>query len=176
MRFHRAAILTAIAALAVAGCAAGPGGTAGSVTGSGAATTPGPSAATTSPSQRTESSPPQPTPRFSIDPNYSGFEMIAFGTGGSDCTIETMGRTFAPDDPIRVTAEYSPSLPAGTTVTIRLSMDGVQAAGYPVVVTFETDTRCVFGSVSPGPLPVGHYMLEVAPDSAPAVSGEFDIR
>lgn len=115
-------------------------------------------------------------PTYSLDPNYSGFETIGFGLGGSECTIATLMETFAPDDPIRVNAEYTPSLPAGTVVTIDLSRDGTEVRGYPQTVTFKTATKCVYGSISPGTLPAGHYRLEVVPDSAPAITGEFDTK
>ncbi len=115
-------------------------------------------------------------PAFTVDPNYSGFETIGFGLGGSQCTIDTLMRTFAPDDPIRVNAEYTPSLPAGTVVTIHLTRDGIEVRGYPQTVTFETGTSCVYGSINPGRLGPGHFRLEVVPDSAPAISGEFDTK
>ena len=112
-------------------------------------------------------------PTFSLDPNYSGYETLGFGLGGSECTIETQMSTFATDDPIRVNAEYTPSLPAGTTVTIHLTRDGVEVPGYPQTVTFATPTDCVYGDVSPGTLPPGRYRLEVVPDSAPTIGAEF---
>ena len=115
-------------------------------------------------------------PTFSLDPNYSGYEIIGFGLGGSECTIDTLMWTFAPDDPIRVNAEYKPSLPAGTTVTIHLTRDGIEVPGYPQTVTFKMATNCVYGNVSPGTLPPGHYRWEVVPDSAPAISAEFDTK
>jgi hypothetical protein len=112
-------------------------------------------------------------PTFSLDPNYSGYEIIGFGLGGSECTIETPMWTFAPDDPIRVNAKYTPSLPAGTTVTIHLTRDGIEAPGYPQTVTFEIATDCVYGDVWHGTLAPGRYRLEVVPDSAPTIGAEF---
>lgn len=112
-------------------------------------------------------------PTFSLDPNYSGYETLDFGLGGSQCTIETPMRTFAPDDPVRVNANYTPSLPAGTTVTIHLTRDGIEVSGYPVTVTYATATNCVYGDVSPGTLPPGRYRWEAVPDSAPAIAAEF---
>jgi hypothetical protein len=140
-----------------------------------------PSSAVTTSTAPSTTAPTEPAtastkPAYSPDPNYSGFETIGFGLGGSQCTIATQMRTFAPDDPIRVNAEYTPSLPAGTVVTIHLSRDGTEVGGYPQTVTFKTATKCVYGSISPGTLPAGHYRLEVVPDSAPAISGEFDTK
>jgi hypothetical protein len=115
-------------------------------------------------------------PAYSLDPFYSGFETIGFGLGGSGCTIAKLMTTFATDDPIRVNAEYTPSLPAGTVVTIDLSRDGFDVPGYPHSLTFKTATKCIYGNISPGTLPTGHYRMDVAPDSAPAISGEFDTK
>jgi hypothetical protein len=112
-------------------------------------------------------------PAFSLDPNYSGYETLDVGLGGSQCTIDTQMRTFAPDDPVRVNANYTPSLPAGTTVTIHLTRDGIEVPGYPVTVTYETATNCVYGDVSPGTLPPGRYRWEAVPDSAPTIAAEF---
>lgn len=106
-------------------------------------------------------------------------ETLAFGTGGTQCTLDRMARTFAPDDPIRVSAEYTPSLPAGTVVTIHLARDGTEVAGYPQIVTFETATNCVYGDVSPGTLPAGHYHMNIVivPDAGvPPIAGDFDIK
>ena len=45
-------------------------------------------------------------------------ETIAFGTGGSGCTLANVGSSFAPGVPVRVVVEFSPALPAGGTITI----------------------------------------------------------
>lgn len=119
-----------------------------------------------------------PTPTLhSVDPNYSGFETIAFGTGGTKCTLAKIASTFAPGDPIRVNAEYTPSLPAGTVVTVDLARDGTEVPGYPQIVTFETATHCIYGSISPGTLPAGHYHLNIVPDAAvPTIGGDFQTK
>lgn len=111
-------------------------------------------------------------------PTDDDIEAIGFGLGGSDkdCSIATHLETFNSDDPIRVVADYRPSLIAGTTVTFSLSRDDVVVRGYPVQVTLDVSTRCVHGSVSPGNLPAGHYRLDIQPDTARAISGEFDVR
>jgi hypothetical protein len=58
-------------------------------------------------------------------------EAIGFGLGGSDadCSLTSPARTFAPDDPIRVDADWFPSLPAGTVVTMRLTRGGTWLRG-----------------------------------------------
>src|SRR5688572_21352224 len=124
--------LIALAVLALAGCGSATQGASPSPT----VTTPTATTTTATAAPATSSA----GPTFSLDPNYSGFETLGFGLGGSECTIDTQMRTFAPDDPIRVNAEYTPSLPAGTVVTIHLTRDGIEVRGYPQTVTFETAT------------------------------------
>jgi hypothetical protein len=166
MHRHHVVVLMWMFSLVAAGC--------GTVTASPITSASAVATATVRPSEAAVSAGPAATATRSLDPNYSGYETIAFGTGGSECTLAQMARTFKPDDPIRVAVEYTPSLPAGTVVTIRLFLAGAEVEGYPVTVTFDIATSCVFGNVSPGTLPPGTYRLEVAPDTAPAVSGEFE--
>jgi hypothetical protein len=105
-------------------------------------------------------------------------ESIGFGIGGSDanCSIAKPMLTFAPTDPVRMVANWWPALASGTVVTIRLVRDGDGVYGYPVTTTFHESTKCVHGSVSPGFLQTGHYRLDVEPDTARAVGGEFDVK
>jgi hypothetical protein len=110
--------------------------------------------------------------------NDSSVETLALGTGGTECTLDKIAWTFAPDDPIRVNVKYTPSLPAGTVVTMHLTHDGTEVAGYPVIVTFKTGTSCVYGNISPGTLPAGQYHMSVVivPDAGvPPIAGDFEI-
>jgi hypothetical protein len=121
-----------------------------------------------------------PHASFTFTCDDSGFETIGFGIGGSDadCSIAKPARIFATTDKIRMVATWSPSLRAGTVVTFTLSRDGVVVDGYPVHVTYDVSTKCVHGNVSQGGKTAlaGHYRLEVSPDTARAVSGEFDVK
>ncbi len=110
--------------------------------------------------------------------NDNDIEAIGFGIGGSDndCTIKKHLETFDSNDPIRVVADWWPSLEAGTTVTFSLARDGVLVQGYPLHEKFDVATKCVHGNVSPGYLPAGSYRLDVEPDTARAVSGTFTVR
>lgn len=105
-------------------------------------------------------------------------EAIGFGIGGSDadCSIAKNARTFAPTDPVRMVANWWPSLAAGTVVTVRLERDGELVDGYPVTSTFHELTKCVHGTVSRGFLAPGHYRIDLAPDTARAIGGDFDIK
>jgi len=117
---------------------------------------------------------------FTFTCDDSGFETLGFGIGGSDsdCSIAKLARTFATTDNIRMVATWSPSLRAGTVVTFTLSRDGIVVDGYPAHVTYEVSTKCVYGNVSQrGKTALaGHYRLEVSPDTADAVGGEFDVK
>ena len=105
-------------------------------------------------------------------------EAIGFGIGGSDadCSIAKNARTFAPTDPVRMVANWWPSLASGTIVTIRLTRNGELVDGYPVTTNLHESTKCVHGPVSQGFLPVGHYRMDVMPDTARAIGAEFDVK
>ncbi|HEY8637096.1 MAG TPA: hypothetical protein VIL81_07505 [Candidatus Limnocylindrales bacterium] len=105
----------------------------------------------------------------------SSIESVGFGTGGTDCDLTTVGSTFAPADPIRSVAEFSPELPAGTVITMRLSLGGKELYGYRETLTLDTASGCISGPVSDIPLAAGHYRWAVSPDSGPEAIGEFDI-
>jgi hypothetical protein len=115
---------------------------------------------------------------FSFTCDDSGYEAIGFGLGGSDanCSITSPSTTFATTDRIRVDADWSPSLQAGTTVTFKLTRDGAMVDGYPVETHLTEPTKCVHGIVSSKDLPVGHYRLDVVPDTSRPISGEFDVK
>ena len=121
-----------------------------------------------------------PHASFTFTCDDSGFETIGFGIGGSDadCSIAKPARTFATTDKIRMVATWSPSLRAGTVATITLSRDGAVVDGYPVHITYDVSTKCVHGNVSQGGKTAlaGHYRFEISPDTARAVSGEFDVK
>jgi hypothetical protein len=105
-------------------------------------------------------------------------EAIGFGIGGSDkdCSIKTPLETFAPTDPVRMVANWWPSLATGTTVTIQLTRGSELVGGYPVTTHLTESTKCLHGSVSSGYLAPGHYRLDVMPDTARAIGGEFDVK
>ena len=83
-----------------------------------------------------------------------------------------------PDGPdhIRMVANYWPSLQAGTVVVFSLRREGVLVDGYPVTTKLDVSTKCVHGNVSNGHMAVGHYRLDVEPDTARAIAAEFDVR
>jgi hypothetical protein len=105
----------------------------------------------------------------------SSIESVGFGTGGTDCDLTTVGSTFAPADPIRSVAEFSPELPAGTVITMRLSLGGKELDAYRETLTLDTASGCISGPVSAIPLAAGHYRWAVSPDKGPEAIGEFDI-
>jgi hypothetical protein len=120
---------------------------------------------------------PSSSPSFQpfSDPGYSGYEVIAVGLGGSLCELDTISDVFGPSDSVRLNAEYSPSLRAGTSVMIHLTREGQEVRDYPVAVQFEVSTDCVYGDLWPDGLPLGRYRLDVVPDTAPAVFVDFEV-
>jgi hypothetical protein len=173
MFIWRTAILVMVS-LAITGCSAGGEPTIGQ---------PVPTtSATTSPASTSSAVPdltPGPTvaaPHLTVDPNYSGFETMAFGIGGTNCHLDKIATTFAPNDPVLASVKYTPSLVAGTTVTLHLTRDGVELQEYPQSIPFDTPGDCIFGNVSEYALKPGHYRMEIVPDTAPTISSEFDVK
>jgi len=123
---------------------------------------------------------PEATPApfaFTCDDD-NDIEAIGFGIGGSDadCSIAKHLDAFDSTDHIRMVADWWPSLVAGTKVTFSLTRDGVLVKGYPATFTYAVSTKCVHGIVSTANMLAGTYRLDVAPDTARAVSGTFDVR
>jgi hypothetical protein len=105
----------------------------------------------------------------------SSIESVGFGTGGTDCAITGTASTFTPADPVRAVAEFSPELPTGTVVKIWLSLDGTVLESSRASLTLDAPAGCVSGALSDVPLATGHYRWDISPDTAPPISGEFDV-
>jgi hypothetical protein len=105
----------------------------------------------------------------------SSVESVGFGTGGTDCTLATTATHFSSADQIRVVAEFSPELSTGTVVKIWLSRDGKALESTRQTFTLDASTGCISGGLSDAPLAVGHYRWDISPDTAPAISGDFDV-
>jgi hypothetical protein len=102
-------------------------------------------------------------------------QAIGFGTGGSGCTLTNVASSFPLGVPIRDVVTFSPALPAGGTVTIKIAMNGSELVDRRETITVEEPAACIQGTLSP--LEVGHYRLdyEVSPSTMPPISGEFDV-
>jgi len=100
-------------------------------------------------------------------------ETIAFGTGGSGGTLANVGSSFAPGVPVRVVVEFSPTLPAGATVTINVPENGTARVALGGTIKMAEPTPCVSGTLPP--LGAGHYRVEAeaSPSTTPPISGEF---
>jgi hypothetical protein len=105
----------------------------------------------------------------------SSVQTVAFGTGGSDCDLSTVARTFAPGDAIRAAAGFSPNLPTGSVVKISLSRDGTVLESSRETLTLDEPAGCVSGRVSDAPLAAGHYRWDISADTSRGISGEFDV-
>jgi len=112
---------------------------------------------------------------FGSPAGTSSIQTVGFGMGGTDCDLTTVASTFAPTDPIRAAAEFSPELPTGTTVTIWLSQNGHVLEDSRDGLKLDAPAGCVSGPLSDTPLTVGHYRWDLSSDTGLAISGEFDI-
>ena len=102
-------------------------------------------------------------------------QWIGFGTGGSGCVLDVTTETFASGTPVRIVAQFTPELAAGTTVTIKVAKDGgtLEDRG---VVNVDTPSDCISGAMTPlGP---GHYHVELdlSQNSMPAITGDFVVE
>lgn len=104
-------------------------------------------------------------------------DSMGLGTGGSGCELTNKASSFAPGNEIRMTAEFSPPLPAGVAVTVHMTGNGSEVAGYPQTLALDVATECVSGTLSADPLPAGHYVITVTHDGAvmPPLTGEFEV-
>ena len=99
-------------------------------------------------------------------------QSLGFGTGGSGCVLDVTSRTFPSGTPVRLVAQFTPELAAGSTVTVRVAKDGgpLHVLG---VVNVETPSDCVSGTTAqlePGRY---HVELEVSQSQMPAITGDF---
>ena len=100
---------------------------------------------------------------------------IGFGTGGSGCTVEKQGETFPTGIPINALVTFSPALPTGSTVSIKLERNGTELVGQRETITATEPAPCILGTYPA--LEVGHYRVEyeIAGDMMAPISGEFDV-
>jgi len=103
-------------------------------------------------------------------------ESVVFGTGGTGCVVGTAASTFASSDTIRMVAQFTPDVPVGSTITIKVSKDGSELPAAGGTMAIGTAANCISGTLIP--LEPGQYFLEVAisPGSLPPVGGTFDVH
>lgn len=96
---------------------------------------------------------------------------IGFGTGGTDCELDSVASTFAAGATVRMVATISP-LP--TSVTINATKDG-DPIQDPDTVELDGSVPCVYGNLPN--LEAGHYQFVVTiPGSQmPPLTGDFDV-
>ena len=102
-------------------------------------------------------------------------QAIGFGTGGSGCTLTNVASSFPLGVPIRDVVTFSPALPAGGTVTIKLSENGTELVALRDPTKVGAPAACVSGTLSPPG--AGHYRVEAeaSPSTMRPISGEFDV-
>ena len=102
-------------------------------------------------------------------------QSIGFGTGGSGCVLDATATSFPRGTSVRLVAQFTPELAAGSTVTVRVAKDGgpLDVLG---VVHVETPSDCISGSTAqlePGQY---HIELEVSPRMMPAITSDFVVE
>ncbi len=102
-------------------------------------------------------------------------QTIGFGTGGTGCTLTNVALSFPRGVPIRDVLTFSPALPAGGTVTIKVERNGTELVDLREMITVDEPSDCIYGTMPS--LEIGHYRMEyeVSPSTVPAISGEFDV-
>jgi hypothetical protein len=100
---------------------------------------------------------------------------IYVGTGGIDCDLTDTGDTFPVGTEVRVIANFSPSLPAGSTVSINVERDGTDLPDEHIVLDVDTEANCIHGTFPF--LEPGHHVVRYESDAlaGPGISAEFDI-
>lgn len=102
-------------------------------------------------------------------------QTIGFGTGGSGCTLTNVTSSFPLGVPIRAVVTFSPALPAGGTVTVKVEMNGMELVDLRRTIKIEEPAPCIYGTMPP--LEAGRYRVEyeVSPSEMPPISFEFDV-
>jgi hypothetical protein len=108
-------------------------------------------------------------------PPAADIQSVGFGTGGSGCTIEGVGSSFPLGVEIRDVVTFSPALPTGATVQIRVEHNGAELTDMRETLTIEDPAPCIHGAMTPPE--VGHYRVvyEISPSTMPPISGEFEV-
>jgi hypothetical protein len=96
---------------------------------------------------------------------------IGFGTGGTDCELESVESTFPAGATVRMVATITPLPGSVTIVTMR---DG-EPIHDPQTVELDGSVPCTYGNLPN--LDAGHYQVVVTiPGSQkPPLTGDFDV-
>ena len=108
-------------------------------------------------------------------PRTPDIQSVAFGTGGSGCDITGVAPSFPLGVEIRDVVTFSPALPTGASVQIRVEHNGTELTEMRGTLTIEEPAPCIHGAMTPPE--VGHYRVvyEISPSSMPPISGEFEV-
>jgi hypothetical protein len=108
-------------------------------------------------------------------PRATDIQSVAFGTGGSGCDVTGVASSFPLGVEIRDVVTFSPALPTGVSVQIRVEHNGTELTEMRETLTIVEPAPCIHGAMTPPE--VGHYRVvyEINPSSMPPISGEFDV-
>jgi hypothetical protein len=111
----------------------------------------------------------QEKPRLSIvaptpKPVGPTSQTIAFGTGGTGCSVASDTRDFTPGAHVRFGVTFDPPLPPGTTIRVRVTRDSALVFNFRRSVG--TETACYTGDFSTAGLQVGRYLWSLTHDGS----------
>ena len=99
-------------------------------------------------------------------------QSVGFGTGGSGCSLDAIARTFPSGTAVRVVAQFTPELAAGTVVTVGVAKDGGSLEDLGVI-NVDTPSDCISGATTPLEPGRYHVELDVRPGTMPPIAGDF---
>ena len=102
-------------------------------------------------------------------------QAVQVGQGGFGCAVTTTGTSFPEGTPVRVVATFSPNLPTGSSVLIKLHRDGMELTSRREILRIDEPADCIYSEYPD--LAAGRYRIEYELESSamPPLSGEFDI-
>ena len=102
-------------------------------------------------------------------------QAVEFGRGGSGCMVTMAGDSFPHGTRVRIVATFSPALPAGSTVLIKVHRDGTELTSRREILRIDEASDCIYAEHED--LEAGRYRIvyELESSAMPPLSGEFEV-
>ena len=102
-------------------------------------------------------------------------QAVEFGRGGSGCTVTMTGDRFPHGTPVRIVANFSPAIPAGSSVLIKLHRDGTELTSRREILRIDEASDCIYAEQED--LAAGRYRIvyELESSAMSPLSGEFEV-